>query len=320
MTVAPFNPDRLAPEVRDLLRSVANTNQPPMETLTMAEMRKAYRQVGRAFGGEPLPVAQIRDLEVDGPLGSIPLRLYRGLGAEEAAPATVFLHGGGWSTGDLDTHDKVCRRLVHVTGHPVVSVAYRLAPEHPAPAGPEDVLAAIRALVKDAEKLGLDPNRLAIAGDSAGGSLAAVACQQLRGGPIALRAQVLFYPSTDLSPASWHYASRQENGAVPPLTLGLMHAMSDPYVAGFNAMDPRVSPLRAEDFHNLPPALIFAGECDALRDDARLYQAALKTAGVEVEYVELHGMVHGFIEMAGVLQAAVQAFERAGTFLREHLA
>ncbi|UYC15875.1 alpha/beta hydrolase [Xanthomonas campestris pv. phormiicola] len=166
----------------------------------------------------------------------------------------------------------------------------------------------------------MDAGRLAVAGDSAGGSLAAVACQQLRGGDVALRAQLLFYPSTDLSPAAREFPSRRENGAVPPLTLALMQAMSTPFVAGFDTRDPRLSPLRAADLRGLPPALIYTADCDVLRDDGHRYAEALRAAAVAVEHVELPGMVHGFVEMAGVLPAAVQAIEHAGAFLRARLA
>lgn len=319
MQTEPFDPARLAPEVQAVLAAMAASAAPALESLPFPQMRQAYRQIGAMFGGEPLPVREVRELQADGPAGPVALRLYLPEGGIAPHPFVVYLHGGGWSVGDLDSHDKVCRRLVHETGCGVVGVDYRLAPECPAPAGPEDVLAAIRWLAAHAAGLGLDATRIAVAGDSAGGSLAAVAAQQLRG-QVPLHAQVLFYPSTDLSPASHDFPSRRENGAVPPLTLELMHALSDPFVAGFDSADPRLSPLRAPDLHDLPPALIFAGECDVLRDDGRFYRDALRAAGVAVEYVELPGMVHGFVEMAGVLPAVVRAIERAGVFLRERLA
>lgn len=318
MQAQPFDPARLAPEVLRVMEAMAANNAPALESLPIPQMREAYRQISANLGGEPLPVGSVREAQAEGPLGPIQLRLYLPDHDDAARAATIYLHGGGWSIGDIDTHDKVCRRLVHTSGHAVVSVGYRLAPEHPAPAGPDDVVAAVRWLFRHAGELGLDPQRLAVAGDSAGGSLSAVATQQLRG-EVPLRAQVLFYPATDLSPAAEGFSSRFENGNVPPLTLAAMHALSDPFVRDFDTTDPRLSPLRASDFHGLPPALIFAGECDVLRDDGRHYRDALQKAGVEVDYVEVPGMVHGFIEMAGVLPAAVQAFERAGTFLRKRL-
>jgi acetyl esterase len=315
MHVDPFDISRLAPEVQTMLAGMASSGAPPLESLPFPQMRLAYRQIGAMLGGEPLPVAEVRDLNAEGPAGPIPLRLYLPVSGSAPYPVTVYFHGGGWSIGDLESHDKACRRLTHEAGCAVVGVDYRLAPEHPAPAGPDDAVAAVRWLAAHAEALGLDPQRIAVAGDSAGGSLSAVVSQQLRGSEVTLRAQVLFYPSTDLTPAADAFPSRRENGAVPPLTIGLMKALSDPFIADFDTRDPRLSPLHAPDLHGLPPTLIFTGQCDVLRDDGRAYRDALRAAGVLVDYVELPGMVHGFIEMAGVLPAAVQAMRDAGGFL-----
>ncbi|WBQ17616.1 alpha/beta hydrolase [Sphingobium yanoikuyae] len=309
-----FDPTRLSPDVLAVLETASKTGMPPMETLAIGDMREAYRQIGVLLGGEPVPVAKSVDLAARGPAGDIPLRLYLPAVPKNVSPATIYFHGGGWCIGGIDTHDKVCRRLAHESGHPIVSVEYRLAPEHPAPAGPDDAVAATRWIYDHAGELGLDASRLAVAGDSAGGSLSAVVTQQLRS-IVPLVAQILFYPCTDLSPASSRYPSRSENANVPPLTLAAMHAMADPF-AGELINDPRVSPLCGKDLQDLPPALIFTGECDVLRDDGRFYADALKKAGVPVEHIELPGMVHGFIEMAGVLPAARQTFERAGAFLR----
>ncbi|UYK76393.1 alpha/beta hydrolase [Xanthomonas sacchari] len=315
-----FDPSRLAPDVLAVLQGMAASGAPPLETLPIPQLRQAYGQIGALLGGTPLPVAEVRALTATGPAGPIPLRLYRPVSAPQATAAIVYLHGGGWSAGDLDTHDPVCRRLAQAAACAVVAVDYRLAPEHPAPAGPQDVVAAIAWLAAHAGELGLDAGRLAVAGDSAGGSLAAVACQQLRGSAVVLRAQALFYPSTDLSPASQDFAARHENAHVPPLTLAVMQAMSAPFVAEYDPSDSRLSPLRAADLRGLPPALIYTAACDVLRDDGRHYADALRTAGVAVEYVELPGMVHGFVEMAGVLPAAVRAIEHAAAFLSARLA
>ncbi|MCC4594462.1 alpha/beta hydrolase [Xanthomonas campestris pv. phormiicola] len=323
MQADPFDPARLAPEVLKVLGTLAaaSAGAPPLHTLPVPAMRQAYRGISALLGGEPWPLPAVRALQAEGPLGPIRLRLYLPDAAAAPHAATVYLHGGGWTIGDLDSHDRVCRRLVHAAGCAVVAVDYRLAPEHPAPAGPEDVLAAIRWLHAHAAELELDPARLAVAGDSAGGSLAAMACQLLRGSGVALRAQVLFYPCTDLSPSGDAFASRRRNGAVPPLTLELMQVFSGAFLSsGVDTRDLRLSPLQATDFAGLPPALVLTADCDALLDDGRLYADAVRTAGVPVEYVELPGMVHGFIEMAGVLPAAVQAIARSGAFLRERLA
>nr|WP_180166624.1 alpha/beta hydrolase [Stenotrophomonas sp. SbOxS2]NYT99478.1 alpha/beta hydrolase [Stenotrophomonas sp. SbOxS2] len=320
MQADPFDPTRLAPDVLAVLARMAGTGAPALESLPITEMRMAYLQVGALLGGEPIPVGQTLDLQATGPGGPIPLRLYLPKTGIAPFPTTIYLHGGGWSLGDLDSHDKVCRRLVNTAGCAVVAVDYRLAPEHPAPAGPDDVVAAARWVAAQATALELDASRLAVAGDSAGGSLAAVVCQQLRGSEVTLRAQVLIYPATDLSPAGDAFDSRRKNGAVPPLTLEAMRAMVTPFLSGgFDTRDPRVSPRLAPDLRGLPPALIITAECDVVLDDGRLYRDALFTAGVPVEYIEYPGMVHGFIEMAGVLPATQTAMEQVAAFLSRHL-
>ena len=309
-----FDPTRLAPDVSAVLEASAKSGMPPLESLPFGEMREAYKLIGALLGGDPMPVARTLDLTAKGSAGDIPLRLYLPKEPADASPATIYFHGGGWCIGSIETHDKVCRRLAQESGYPVVSVEYRLAPEHPAPAGPDDAVAATQWIHDHAGELGLDPGRLAVAGDSAGGSLSAVVTQQLHG-VVPLVAQVLFYPCTDLSPASSQFPSRSENANVPPLTLAAMHAMADPF-AGELVNDPRVSPLCGTNLKDLHPALIFTGECDVLRDDGRFYAEALKKAGVYVEHIELPGMVHGFVEMAGVLPAARLALEQTGEFLR----
>ncbi|MCI0509371.1 acetyl esterase [Chromohalobacter marismortui] len=320
MTPNSFDITRLDPEVQAVLREMAAQSLPPLETLPIAQMREVYRTQGDRLGGEAKPMHETRGLEADGPLGSIPLRLYRPRAVGDTPqPATIYLHGGGWTIGDLESHDKICRRLAHGSGGAVIAVDYRLAPEHPAPAGPEDVLAAIRWIAAHAGALGLDASRLAVAGDSAGGGLAAMACQQLRGSEVALCTQVLFYPGVDLTPDSDDFPSRQRNGNVPPLTTDLMHALAEPFIGGYDTTDLRVSPLRATDFSGLPPALIVTAEYDALLDEGRRYRYALEAAGVPVVYEEVPRMVHGFIEMAGVVSAAAHILDLAAAFLCRQL-
>jgi acetyl esterase len=321
MKCDPFDPTRLSPDVAAVLAEMARSGVPTFDSLSVEQARAAYRQVGAMLGGAPQSMREVRDLHAPGPAGPIPLRLYLPeTAAVSPLPVTVYLHGGGWVIGDLDSHDRVCRRLAHGAQCAVVAVDYRLAPEHPAPAGPDDVLAAVRWIFEHAPELGLDPMRMAVAGDSAGGGLAAVCALHFRDTDVALRAQVLFYPGTDLSPASLAFDSLRENGAVPPLTLELMTFFSEKFLTTCDPFDPRISPLRAPNHRGLPPTLIFTAECDAIRDQGRHYRDALERAGVEVEYVELPGMIHGFVEMAGVLPASARAFERAAEFLQRTLA
>lgn len=315
----PFNPSRLSPDVLHEFKDISEKGVPPLDTLpTIDQRRQAYKNIGELLGGKPNTVRAVKDLFAEAKDIRIPLRLYLPEGKQGSCPVIVYFHGGGWSLGSIDTHDRVCRRLVHTSGYAVVSVGYRLAPEYPAPAGPDDAIAATRWISQNATNLGLDQSRLAIAGDSAGGGLCAAVTQNLRH-EISITAQVLFYPATDLSPSSVNLPSRHENGNIPPLTLKVMEVMFAPYIGKFDSYDPRLSPALASDFHGLPPALIIVGDCDVLRDDGRSYRDALRRAGVSVEYTEVPGMVHAFIEMAGVLPASIRAFEDASSFLKNHL-
>ncbi|MDQ7911913.1 alpha/beta hydrolase [Pseudomonas sp. 102515] len=311
---------RLTPEVAGLLAQLAAHPQPPLDSLTPQQARAAYVQLNRALGLPPAGVTRVDELSAPGPLGPIPLRLYRPYAKDDLPrPLVVYLHGGGWVIGDLDSHDSLCRQIALGTGYAVLAVHYALAPEHPAPASPDDVLAALRWLAEAGGAFHLDLQRIAVAGDSAGGGLAAMAALHLREGPLRLKAQVLIYPGVDNTPRAWNHPSRIENAEVPPLTRPMMDYFSGMYLQAVDTRDPRVSPLYAPSHANLPPALIFGGECDALRDDARLYAQALIGAGNAVEYHELPGMIHGFIEMLGVLPSVRWTLARMNAFLREQL-
>ncbi|MDT3720834.1 alpha/beta hydrolase [Pseudomonas oryzihabitans] len=311
---------RLDPQVASLLTQLAAQPRPPIESLTPQQARAAYVQMNRALGLPAAPVARVQELAAPGPLGPIPLRLYRPQAVDETpTPVVVYLHGGGWVIGDLDSHDSLCRQIALGSGCAVLAVHYALAPEHPAPAGPADVLAALHWLAEAGRAFNLDLERVAVAGDSAGGGLAAMAALHLREGPLALKAQVLIYPGVDNTPTAWDHPSRIENAQVPPLTRPLMDYFSGLYLKDADTLDPRVSPLYAPSHADLPPALIFGAACDALRDDARLYAQALIKAGNTVEYHELPGMIHGFIEMLGVLPSVRWTLARMNGFLREHL-
>lgn len=311
---------RLAKPVQDFFNRMGPNDLPKLGKMSLNDARNAYRQMGEDLGGKSVSIEQVEDLHAKGPAGLISIRIYRPeIDHSGAIPVIVYLHGGGWMWGDLDSHDKICRRLAHCSGCAVVAVEYRLAPEHPAPAASDDVIAAIFWLYSFANKLGLNKQKIAIAGDSAGGNLAAIACQQLRDSDIQLKAQVLFYPATDLTPESDSFQSRRENAAIPPLPLNAVHIASQTYLSGFDAYDPRVSPLQNPNLQGLPPALVIVGSCDVLLDDSKHYARALKDAGNETEYVEVSGMIHGFIEMAGVFNVSVDAIEQASSFLKNHL-
>jgi acetyl esterase len=283
---------------------------PPMHEGTPAEAREAYRRlsVDARTADQVVPVAAVEDVVIPGPAGAVPARVYR----PEAAgpvPTVVLFHGGGWVIGDLDTHDNMARTLCRDCRAVVVSVDYRLAPEAPFPAAVEDALAATRWAASRLDELGGD-DRLAVAGDSAGGNLAAVVSQQLRdtGGP-APCAQLLVYPATD---AAGEHASRTENGEGYFLDLPTMAWFMGHYAADRRRhTDPLLSPLRHPDLRGLPPAVVVTAEYDPLRDEGEAYARALAEAGVPVEVRRFPSMIHGFFDMGSFSPGAQAAVDEA---------
>ena len=286
-------------------------------SMTAQEVRALFEQ------REPPPgedVASVEDLEVPGPDGPLPVRVYRPDGAAVPAPVVVFFHGGGWVLGSIATHDATCRGLANRTGAVYVSVDYRLAPEHPYPAAPEDCYAATCWVVDHAADLGVDPGRLAVAGDSAGGNLAAVVCQMARdrSGP-AIAFQLLVYPVTDLDLDRW--PSMEENADGPLLTREGMDWFARHYVGTLPFTgDPYASPIRAADLSGLPPAYVATAGHDPLRDEGAGYAEALAAAGVTVGYDNFATMIHGFVGFADVVPAAGEARDRIAAALAAGLA
>ncbi|MCL4801014.1 MAG: alpha/beta hydrolase [Burkholderiales bacterium] len=318
MTLDPQQGPRLDPQAAAVLERAARANLPPYAGLGAAAARALYRETRAQLAPAPPEVERVEDLQAAGPAGAIPVRLYRALGAapEERLPALVYFHGGGWTIGDLDTHDVVCRELANLARCAVVSVAYRLAPEHKFPAAVEDALAATRWVARMADALGLDAARLAVGGDSAGGNLAAVAAIALRdaGGP-PLVAQVLIYPATDLAADAPSHFEFAEGHMLTRESIGWFtgNYLRDPA----DAADWRASPLRAPDLARLPPAYVATAGFDPLRDEGRAYADRLHAAGVSVTYECFEGMIHGFVTMGGVIAAAHHALYRAATVLRQ---
>jgi acetyl esterase len=273
------------------------------------------------FQPEPPDMAEVRALTAPGPAGPIPLRLYRPFGAVSGAalPALVFFHGGGWVIGDLDSHDTLCRQLCNASGACVVAVDYRLAPEHRFPAAVEDSYAAFTWIAAQAANLGIDPFRLAVGGDSAGGNLAAVVALMARDqrGPN-LSLQLLIYPATDWAMSGGSYETQ---GDVLPLTSNAMRWFGDHYFGQAAALrqDWRASPLRAESHTKLPPAFVLTAEHDVLCDEGQAYATALETAGVPVERAHYPGMIHGFITMGKVVRTASEAVEACAAALKRAL-
>jgi len=310
----------LHPDAQRVLDLIKESGRPPYDAMEPAVARQFYRNARTVLQPEPPEVASVRDLLAPGPRGPIPLRLYRGLGtaAGAALPTLVFYHGGGWVFGDLDTHDGVCRRLANAARAAVVSVEYRVAPEHKFPAAVDDALAALRWTAERAASLDLDPQRLAVGGDSAGGNLAAVAALDARdrGGP-ALRFQLLIYPAVDLT-----LALAQKNPCEGmPLAAKTMVWFRDLYLrTAADQTDWRASPLSAHDHRGLPPAYLLTVGFDPLSTEGDAYATKLREAGVAVEYRHYERLIHGFATMGRIIADAGPAVDAAAVALGRALA
>jgi acetyl esterase len=258
--------------------------------------------------------ATVEDCTIPGPAGEIPVRIYRPAG-DAPKPVIVYYHGGGWVIGGLDTHDGTCRLLATSVDAVVVSVDYRLAPEHVFPAAVDDAFTALQWVHAHAAELGGDPGRLAVAGDSAGGNLSAVVAQLARdaGGP-PLCFQLLVYPATDYG---CDRPSMTENAAGYFLTVDAMNWFFGHYLRGpEDGDDPRVSPLRSDDLAGLPPAFVITAEFDPLRDQGIAYAEAMRAAGVTVNARNYEGMFHGFFGMTEMMDVAKVALDDAAAELR----
>jgi acetyl esterase len=311
----------LHPDAARVVELIVAVNRPPYETLSPAEAREAFIASRRALQPDPDPVAEVKDLEAQGPAGTIPLRLYRGVGADAGLPqpVLVYFHGGGWVIGDLDSHDQACRALANAARCTVVSVHYRLAPEHKFPAAAEDAIAATRWIADNAQSLGIDARRLAVAGDSAGGNLAAVVALDARnrGGP-RIVFQLLVYPGTDMRtdrPSHLRHAQQL------PLRLSTMQWFIGHYLRDVSdAADWRASPLRAGNFSGLPPALVVTAGFDPLGDEGEAYARALSDAGVPVVHQRFAGQIHGFLTMGRLVADSGRLVAMAGSALQSAFA
>jgi acetyl esterase len=288
---------------------------PGAANMSVEKLRESVRAFSTMAGPLPVPLAGVRDQTVPGPAGPLGVRIYTPVG-EGPHPLIVYFHGGGYVTGDLDTQDMIARALCAGAGALTVSVDYRLAPEHPFPAAPEDAYAAFRWAAAEAQALGADPQRLVLAGDSAGANLAAAVALMARedGGPQA-RAQLLFYGSAnypdDMTPSAREFADG------PILTGSDVAYFWAQYLRDPQAErdDFRASPYRAPRHDGLPSAFVATAECDPSRDDAERYGRKLADAGVAVQIKRYAGMPHGFVSWLGVVPAAQQAVDDACAFL-----
>ncbi|RZT83671.1 acetyl esterase [Pseudonocardia sediminis] len=300
-------------QAQTLLAAMEAQGMKDFSEMEVAEAREAALAfIG--LEGEPEDVADVADHTVPGPAGDIPVRVYRPAG-DGPHPVLVYFHGGGWVIGDIEVADKPCRSLVNTLNAAVVSVGYRKGPEDRFPAAPEDCYAATVWVADNAASLGVDPARIAVAGDSAGGNLAAVVAQQTvrRGGP-ALVHQLLIYPAVD---AGGEYASRVENGEGYLLTKSAMDWFYDHYLRSpADIEDPLASPLRADDLAGLPPATVITAGFDPLRDEGAAYAKALNAAGVSADHQHNPSMIHGFWWMMGAIEHTRSSYDQAGANVR----
>ena len=287
----------LAVDTQLMLRLERLVREPSTEDLPLDAGRRLMVKHTAMAGGD-LPIGAVRDL----PVADRPGRLYVPSGAPSPGPLLVFFHGGGWVYGDLDSHDPPCRFLAERSGVRVLSVDYRLAPEHPFPAAPDDAFTAYRWAVENAASLGAEVTRLGVGGDSAGGNLAAVTAVEAARTGLPLALQLLVYPGTD---ASRKAASRRLFGSGFYLTEEFMDRSLDRYVPDPAALsDPRVSPLLGEVPAGLAPAYVATAGFDPLRDEGEAYAAKLAEAGVEVELRRFPDQIHGFLNVVGVGRTA----------------
>jgi acetyl esterase len=309
---------QLDTHVRNLLDMLANSGQPKIWELPPADARNMALALTQMVEGKE-PIGKIENGSLPGAGGALPFRMYTpaSIGAEPPA-CIVYFHGGAWIFGNLDTHDCMCRMLANASGCGVISIDYRLAPEHKFPAGVEDAIAATKWVAAKASDIGVDPARIVVAGDSAGGNLAAVVCQQAKKGGPRIALQVLFCPVVDFSAEN---QSRLDFAEGYFLEKPLMIWAGTHYLpSGVDIMDPRLSPLRATDLSGLPPAHIHTAGYDPLRDEAKDYADALEREGVKVRYTCHEHMVHHFYAMAGAIPYAKTALESAGAEIKAALA
>ena len=306
----------LDPDAVAVYKAFQEAGRPAYETLTPPEAREYYMQARLVANPEPPELLSAESLAIPAPHGRIPARIYTPKKLRKAdglAPGLVFFHGGGWVIGNLETHDVVCRKLAHEGEMIVMSVDYRLAPEHRFPAAVEDAVTATKWVAANAKGLGIDASRLVVGGDSAGGNLAAVVSLHARENGPKLAGQLLVYPATDFS-------RKHPSHSEPETSILLTHTVvtwfMNNYLGDADINDWRASPARARTLADLPPAYVLTAGADPLRDEGDEYAARLKEAGVAVTYRHFPGQFHGFFTMGRLLNQANIAVGEIATWLK----
>jgi len=303
-------------KVQLLCAIVDSVRTTPIDELTATQSRQQMNMFAQLFGAAKIPLDDVSDRTIPGPRNGIPVRIYRpSRQSPEPLPVLIYFHGGGWVQGSLDTHDSICRRLAVYSGGLVISVDYALAPEEKFPAAVDDCLATFKWIRDHAGELNADPSRIAVGGDSSGGNLSAVLCQQMAGqdGPMF---QLLVYPALDGALSSRSHDLFKEGFF---LTRDRIDWYLRQYTDDFEAQknDVRLSPSERSDLSDQPPALIITAGFDPLRDEAHDYHTRLLASGVKSDYLQYDTMVHAFLNMAGVIPQGDDALIQAGKALRK---
>jgi len=311
----------LDPQVKFVLERMAASPLPPLHTMPPAQARQMFDMTALALDAKNVPIGATKDMKIPGPGGQIPIRIYTPVGKTESEllPGLVFFHGGGFVIGSIQTHDAPCRLLANGSECRVISVDYRLAPEHKFPAAVEDCFAATQWVAGNGKEIGVDSSKLAVGGDSAGGNLSAVVCQlaKANGNSPKISFQLLVYPTTD---ATTDTNSRKEMGKGYFLETEMMDWFMENYGgANGNREDARFSPLLANDLSGLPPAYVITAGFDPLKDEGEAYAKKLLDAAVPTTYISYAGMIHGFWNMSGVIDVAKESISEACAALKKNL-
>jgi len=306
-------PPVLDPQIQAVLDEQAAAGVQPPGEISVQELREQHARLSKEQWGALDEVHAVEDTDAEG----VPIRIYRPVETDEPSMALVYFHGGGWVTGSIETHDGTARALARRTGIVVVSVDYRLAPEHPFPAAVDDAWAATQWVSTHAGDLNLDADRIGVGGDSAGGTLATVVSARARHHAVPLALQLLLYPATSSATDTPSYSLFSEGYG---LTRAGMQWYWEQYLAGNDGSSPEASPASLDDLRRLPRAIVVTAEADVLRDEAEAYAQRLFLSTVETEGYRYDGMIHGFLRMAAKVERSNAAYDELAESIKSMLA